>query len=303
MALGATCVQKLNGSRDSAIHTKYHILLRSSSMREPRYPLPRVVCDSKEATTNTHTANGTKLDESVSFIVFLGTYRAGVDYAGNPKDAEKILQRTISEFRYHLHGPRIAVIECPDVNLMKLGIRALDDFPCVSIPSNARDSQYPALSWQIVAAKIGMRRCAASSCWLNERISLPDSPIFELDWLIHTTDVFFARALRDQQQILWVSDNGIPDLGGDIEEETCYSDEIHHLAVNALLKSNQINEMEGDTLFGFDHDLTSGSHLPNEQLGLDDATSCAPAFRVLKQLIQRCLADVVSSGNIFADAM
>ncbi|CAN1790812.1 Putative uncharacterized protein ART3 [Linum perenne] len=43
MASGATCVQKLDGSRDSAIHTKYHILLRSSSMREPRYPLPRVI--------------------------------------------------------------------------------------------------------------------------------------------------------------------------------------------------------------------------------------------------------------------
>jgi len=36
----------------------------------------------------------------------------------------------------------VAVIECPDVQLLKLGIRALDDFPCLSIPSNARDSQY-----------------------------------------------------------------------------------------------------------------------------------------------------------------
>lgn len=43
MALGATCVQRLDGSRDSAIHTKYRISLRSSSMQEPRYPLPRVV--------------------------------------------------------------------------------------------------------------------------------------------------------------------------------------------------------------------------------------------------------------------
>ena len=43
MASGATCVQKLDDSRDSAIHTKYRISLRSSSMREPRYPLPRVV--------------------------------------------------------------------------------------------------------------------------------------------------------------------------------------------------------------------------------------------------------------------
>jgi hypothetical protein len=43
MASGATCVQRLDGSRDSAIHTKYRISLRSSSMREPRYPLPRVI--------------------------------------------------------------------------------------------------------------------------------------------------------------------------------------------------------------------------------------------------------------------
>ncbi|KAG8363053.1 hypothetical protein BUALT_BualtUnG0008600 [Buddleja alternifolia] len=59
MASGATCVQKLDGSRDSAIHTKYRISLRSSSMREPRYPLPRVVLTFQE----THcpperTANG-----------------------------------------------------------------------------------------------------------------------------------------------------------------------------------------------------------------------------------------------------
>ncbi|WZY93894.1 hypothetical protein YC2023_066223 [Brassica napus] len=44
-AWGATCVQGLDGSRDSAIHTKYRILLRSSLMREPRYSLPRVVLD------------------------------------------------------------------------------------------------------------------------------------------------------------------------------------------------------------------------------------------------------------------
>ncbi|CAN6458132.1 unnamed protein product [Victoria cruziana] len=43
MASGATCVQKLDDSRDSAIHTKYRISLRSSSWREPRYPLPRVI--------------------------------------------------------------------------------------------------------------------------------------------------------------------------------------------------------------------------------------------------------------------
>lgn len=42
-AAGASCVQRLDDSRNSAIHTTYRISLRSSSLREPRYPLLRVV--------------------------------------------------------------------------------------------------------------------------------------------------------------------------------------------------------------------------------------------------------------------
>ena len=42
-AAGAICVQRFDGSRNSAIHTTYRISLRSSSIREPRYPLLRVV--------------------------------------------------------------------------------------------------------------------------------------------------------------------------------------------------------------------------------------------------------------------
>jgi hypothetical protein len=37
------CVQRFDDSRNSAIHTTYRISLRSSSLREPRYPLLRVV--------------------------------------------------------------------------------------------------------------------------------------------------------------------------------------------------------------------------------------------------------------------
>ncbi|OIW09691.1 hypothetical protein TanjilG_06497 [Lupinus angustifolius] len=49
--LGSTCVQRLDGSRDYAIHTKYRISLRSSLMQELRYPLPRVFRISQEDTT------------------------------------------------------------------------------------------------------------------------------------------------------------------------------------------------------------------------------------------------------------
>ena len=39
----AMCVQSFDDSLNSAIHTTYRISLRSSSLREPRYPLSRVL--------------------------------------------------------------------------------------------------------------------------------------------------------------------------------------------------------------------------------------------------------------------
>ncbi|KAI7987935.1 hypothetical protein LOK49_LG13G00013 [Camellia lanceoleosa] len=68
MASGVTCIQRLDGLRDSAIQTKYHISLRSSSMREPRYPLPRVILFFREMPRMS----------VLSLLEFLGAIRAGV---------------------------------------------------------------------------------------------------------------------------------------------------------------------------------------------------------------------------------
>ena len=76
MALSATCVQRLNDSRDYAIHTKYHISLHSSSMQEPRYPLPRVVCVDE---TTTMRPIGTEAMGACCFVVrSLGAFCVGV---------------------------------------------------------------------------------------------------------------------------------------------------------------------------------------------------------------------------------
>lgn len=94
-------------------------------------------------------------------------------------------------------GPVIGIIECPKLQAIKAAVRALDDFPCVTIPSNARDNNYQvqngqrpshfipfvlplvlltllvqALGWQATAGRTSMQRCAASTQWFNERVSL-----------------------------------------------------------------------------------------------------------------------------------
>lgn len=73
--------------------------------------------------------------------------------------------------------------------------------------------------------------------------------------------------------------------------------QIHHLAVNSLLKSSQVNEVEGGDMFSLDKGANCGEHW------FDETLSCGRAFRVLKQLVNRCISDAISSGNEFADAL
>ncbi|PHT27774.1 hypothetical protein CQW23_32638 [Capsicum baccatum] len=81
MASGATCVQRLDGSQDSAIHTKYRISQRSSSMREPRYPLPRVVFVYRRSTGPPDARRGRGARGRLSIQVFLGAFRTGVRWS------------------------------------------------------------------------------------------------------------------------------------------------------------------------------------------------------------------------------
>ena len=61
-ASSAICVQRFDDSRNSAIHTTYRISLRSSSLREPRYPSTRVVClQALEGAAPEFARNGTRL--------------------------------------------------------------------------------------------------------------------------------------------------------------------------------------------------------------------------------------------------
>ncbi|EOA39472.1 hypothetical protein CARUB_v10008067mg [Capsella rubella] len=251
-----------------------------------------------------------------------------VEYVDHPEAAKKIIQKAISEYREENCGPTVAVIECPDFNSMKEGLKALDDFPCVRIPFNGDDNSYQPVSWQRPTAKIAMFRCAAAFQWLDRRIAqsrYAHVPLgnFGLDWLTFTIDIFLSRALRDQQQVLWVSDNGVPDLGGINNEEAFFADEvqqtslvfpgayrkvsvelkIHNLAVNALLKSNLVNEMEGGVFLGFEQDVNPRGINSDDNTSFDETTGCAQAFRVLKQLIQSCLADVRKYDNIYADSI
>ncbi|PHT27345.1 hypothetical protein CQW23_33045 [Capsicum baccatum] len=81
MASGATCIQRLDDSRDSVIHTKYHISQCSSSMRESRFPLARVVFIYRRSTGHPDARRGRGARGILTIQVFLGAFRAGVRWS------------------------------------------------------------------------------------------------------------------------------------------------------------------------------------------------------------------------------
>ncbi|PHT25244.1 hypothetical protein CQW23_35121 [Capsicum baccatum] len=82
MVSGATCVQRLDGSWDSAIHTMYRISQCSSSMRELRYPLSRVVFVYRRSTGPPDTRRGRGARAGYRFKYSLALSASG--FVGRP---------------------------------------------------------------------------------------------------------------------------------------------------------------------------------------------------------------------------
>ncbi|CAI5468276.1 unnamed protein product [Closterium sp. Yama58-4] len=159
-----------------------------------------------------------------------------VEYAGSRQEACKAVQRAIEELRGSHRGPLIALVEDATRTASTLpggegtrtaaaaagagagaggggsgglgGVAALESMPCVEVPGNAADSRFPALGWQAAAGRVAVHRCAQAPVWLHQRVSLAryaHIPIGNMrkDWILHTADVFFARALRDNNHVSW----------------------------------------------------------------------------------------------------
>ena len=150
------------------------------------------------------------------------------------------------------------------------------------------------------------------------------------DTTIFGADLFYARHLRKQNFVLWASPTDRPDFGGKEADDnrlltemedgcsvvisnsglyrnTCVELDIDALAVNTLLQSHSIQELEGAAgAVAFDaapqanlEELLSGSGA--SLASYDETALAAPAFRVLRTMVGSWLRDVSLYKNIYAD--
>lgn len=205
-------------------------------------------------------------------------------------------------------------------------VPALDDFPRVTIPANAADNDYPAFNWEFQTTKALAHRFASINAWWTQTLQLAryaNLPVGNLDGdlTLLTSDVFFARQLKEAHHLLWMSSSNLPDLGGSEGDDAVFSEElinpelsepgfyhpfcvefdVFNLAINTVLEASHIGDIEGGSGFLAFEDHSSGfsGTIDDTTAGTpktyDQSTVCTNEFKVLRKLITRWSVDVTSS--------
>ncbi|XP_064102350.1 DNA polymerase epsilon catalytic subunit A-like [Macrobrachium nipponense] len=248
------------------------------------------------------------------------------------------IQRLLQGYRDEKRGPTMLAVQSPlDLVSITTLMPGFGEFPQVPIHVSDVENLYNVLDWQRVGAKAMLRHYLGLNQLLH--MALEQSRYFHVpvgnlpsDTTAFGADLFYMRHLQKHNFVVWCSPGPRPDLGGHEHDDNrlvaeledtvsaasvnnpgCYSSvcvelDLDALAVTTLLQSHHINEMEGtSSSVAFDaapqaslQDMM-GSGTESSLTAYDETARCAPAFKILRQMVAAWLRDVSVYQNIFAD--
>ncbi|XP_014281923.1 DNA polymerase epsilon catalytic subunit 1 [Halyomorpha halys] len=259
-----------------------------------------------------------------------------VKFETDLKQAYRHLQAALQIYRDEKKGPTfIAIQSTHDVQLLLSAMPSLSEWPVVPIYAQDTENVYSSIEWQKLGSKLMIKNYLNLDTALalqTEQCRYFHVPLGNVprDASLFGADLFYARHLMKNNFVLWCSERDRPDLGGreaddntlltDFEESSsvvnnnpgCYTTvcvelDIDSLAVNTLLQSHKVHDVEGTSSnIAFDampqvslEDMVSGQApvLPT----YDESASCGGALRILRYMVNAWLRDVSVFRNVFAD--
>ncbi|RLV97718.1 hypothetical protein DV515_00011497 [Chloebia gouldiae] len=256
----------------------------------------------------------------------------------DPKAIYRGVQRLLLGYKDERRGPTLVAVQS-NWNLKQLasGIPIIEEFPLVPIRL-VDDISYSVLDWQRHAARRMIRHYLNLDTCLSQAFEMSryyHIPIGNLPDDISTfgSDLFFSRHLRRHNHLLWLSPSARPDLGGkeaddnrlvmefderasvEINNPGCYSTvclelDIQSLAVNTVLQSHHVNDMEGGSSMSisFDviqqaslEDMVTGNQAANIPASYDETALCSNTFRILKSMVVSWVKEITQYHNVYAD--
>ncbi|EPE05144.1 dna polymerase epsilon [Ophiostoma piceae UAMH 11346] len=167
--------------------------------------------------------------------------------------------------------PQMLVIQSSQRNMLVHDVPVLSEFPVLPLKYDPLDSSLPPLGWQSVVARRLVSHYLALGSWVLHLVGLArygDVPVCNLErddprFLI---DVAYARRLQANNVVLWWSGSPRPDHAGYEKDDVagpletvslpkinnpgtfasvCIDIDVRNLAINTILTSSLINELEG----------------------------------------------------------
>ncbi|XP_061624174.1 DNA polymerase epsilon catalytic subunit A isoform X2 [Phyllopteryx taeniolatus] len=250
----------------------------------------------------------------------------------------RALQRTLLSYKEERRGPTLIAVQSNwELRRLATGMPVLDEFPVV--PAHVIDEvNYNVLDWQRHGARRMIRHYLNLDSYLSQAFDMAryfHLPVGNLprDVSIFGSDLFLARHLRKHNHLLWLSPTARPDLGGkefddsrlvmesdergsvEINAQGCYPTvcvelDLQSLAVNTILQSQHVNDMEGGASLGvsFDviqqaslEDMMSGNQGASSLASYDETALCSNTFRILKSMVVGWVREITQYHNVYAD--
>ncbi|GAB6019923.1 hypothetical protein CHUAL_001454 [Chamberlinius hualienensis] len=268
-----------------------------------------------------------------------GDYNFEVSFETDKKNVYRKLQKYIQNYKDEKKGATaIAIHSSLDywqiVNVMP----TFGDFPIITVHSTKYKNYFNVLDWQRVGAKLMFQEFLTTDSKLmvmTEQSRYFHIPVGNMpnDATLFGADLFLARHLKKHNNVWWCSTTDRPDLGGKEADDNrlfaefednvgieinnpgaynsvCVELDIESLAVNALLMSNQIHELEGtSSSVAFNalpqvslEDMIGGVGPATSLASYDETALCSGSFKILRTMVQSWLREVSHFRNVFADS-
>ncbi|KAF9044418.1 hypothetical protein BJ165DRAFT_1528961 [Panaeolus papilionaceus] len=256
-------------------------------------------------------------------------YPDSVSFSHSYHSSDSMAMKAISRELAMLENKHfiVAVSSSKDLFYFERSIPKLDKFPVFAMSQTKSPHSLDIFPWQAHVAGKMISRYLALGMWVDRMTALAgyyDVPLchIEGDQPLLLADISFARRLVQQDMVLWWSPGEWPDLGG-IENDRRPSEPfpktdfqtsgifpnvslqitIRNLAVNSVLQSVLVNELEGS---GGATAFDSVSHTIDEyaangetqrDLTLGESQISSQTFALMKNMVKGWLVDKMSDND------
>ena len=225
--------------------------------------------------------------------------------------------------------PMMLVVQSPTRKMLVHDLPIMKDFPILPIKAELDDTDLPPLGWQSFVFKRLVLHYLNLGSWITHLIELArygDIPLANLEkddprFLI---DIAYARRLQKSNVVLWWSEGPRPDHAGYEKDDilgpmetvempainnvgtyssVCIELNVRNLAINTILTSSLINELEGSDSVAFNPAAPSkGEDADSSRTLYSDDAFASAGVTVLREMVKAWWTEACK-GSSMADVM